>query len=354
LDLLALALSGKKGLSRGGFEKVIKMCDSMIDVLKKEQVDDDSKKEYCAAQLDKADDKKKTTERSIEDETQALATAEEGISTLTEEIKALEAGITELDKSVIAATEQRKDEHEEYKELMAADGAAKELLGFAKNRLNKFYNPKLYVAPPKVELSTEERIASNFGDAPATTAPGGIAGTGIAVLAQISTHYGHRDAPAPPPETWDAYATKSQESQGVIAMIDLLIRDLEKEMTEADTEEKNSQNEYEDMMSDSAEKRKTDSKSLSDKVAAKADLEADIEARKEKKAAAGKELMATLEFIQSLHTECDWLLQYYDVRKEARAGEIDSLTKAKAILSGADFSFMQTKEHGMLRGTSSV
>merc|ERR1711862_299714 len=32
---------------------------------------------------------------------------------------------------------------------------------------------------------------------------------------------------------------------------------------------------------------------------------------------------------------------YFDVRKEARAGEIDSLGKAKAILSGADFSLIQ-------------
>ena len=29
---------------------------------------------------------------------------------------------------------------------MSNDGAAKEVLGFAKNRLNKFYNPKLYKA----------------------------------------------------------------------------------------------------------------------------------------------------------------------------------------------------------------
>jgi len=47
--------------------------------------------------------------------------------------------------------------------------------------------------------------------------------------------------------------------------------------------------------------------------------------------------MATHEVISSLHAECDWLLQYFDVRKDARAGEVDSLGKAKAILSGADF-----------------
>ncbi len=39
---------------------------------------------------------------------------------------------------------------------------------------------------------------------------------------------------------------------------------------------------------------------------------------------------------------CDWLLKYYDVRKEARASEIDALGKAKAVLSGADYSLLQT------------
>lgn len=52
-----------------------------------------------------------------------------------EEIAALEAGIKALDKAVAEATEQRKDENAEYKSLMSSNGAAKELLAFAKNRL---------------------------------------------------------------------------------------------------------------------------------------------------------------------------------------------------------------------------
>merc|ERR1719473_2108074 len=101
-------------------------------------------------------------------------------------------------------------------------------------------------------------------------------------------------------------------------------------------------------MKDSAEKRTTDSKTLTDKEAAKAATEKELEAHKESKASATKELAATLQYIASLHAECDWLLQYFDVRKEARTGEIDSLTKAKAVLSGADFSFMQAKAHTFL------
>merc|ERR1719359_15098 len=115
------------------------MIDEMVVTLKKEQVDDDNKKEYCEMELDLADDKKKGLERAISDNEKAIAEAEEGIATLTEELKALEDGIKALDKSVAEATEQRKEENADYTELMASDAAAKELLGFAKNRLNKFY-----------------------------------------------------------------------------------------------------------------------------------------------------------------------------------------------------------------------
>merc|ERR1719401_2352260 len=124
-------------------------------------------------------------------------------------------------------------------------------------------------------------------------------------------------------------------------MMDLLIADLDKEMTEAETEEKDAQADYETTMRDSAEKRTKDSKLLGEKESTKADLEADLETHTEDKASTAKELMATMKYIQSLHNECDWLLQYFDVRKQARTDEIDSLEKAKAVLSGADFSLLQ-------------
>merc|ERR1719440_1874573 len=110
-------------------------------------------------------------------------------------------------------------------------------------------------------------------------------------------------------------------------------------MTEAQTQEKDSQADYEAAMSDSAAKRAQDAKTLTEKRATKAELEADLEAHTAAKGAASSELMATGEYIASLHAECDWLVQHYDVRKEARAAEADSLGKAKAILAGADFSF---------------
>jgi chromosome segregation ATPase len=202
LDFIALAIQGKKI----GFDKVIKMIDDMVATLKTEQTDDDNKKEYCAKQLDQSDDTKKSLEKSISDLEATIADTNEAIATLQDEIKALTASIAALDKAVAEATEQRKEENEDFTELMASDSAAKELLGFAKNRLNKFYNPKLYKAPPKRVLSEEDRITVSMGGTLApTAAPGGIAGTGIAAFADVSENV----KPPPPPEAPGAYKKKS-------------------------------------------------------------------------------------------------------------------------------------------------
>merc|ERR1711933_184350 len=170
----------------------------------------------------------------------------------------------------------------------------------------------------------------------------------MGAFVQVSSQALRKDAPAPPLETWGAYATKSEENTGVIAMLDLLSKELEKEMTEATTEEKDAQADYEQLMSDAALKRTTDSKSLAQKVSAKADTEAELQEHSERKTATTGELMATEKYDASLHAECDWLLQYFDVRKEAREGEVDSLKKAKAVLSGADYSLAQTRSHRFL------
>mmetsp|Transcript_7244 Transcript_7244/g.18075 ORF Transcript_7244/g.18075 Transcript_7244/m.18075 type:complete len:737 (-) Transcript_7244:101-2311(-) len=339
LDLISLALKGKKI----GFEKVIAMIDDMVSNLKREQIDDDAKKEYCNQQFDESDDKRKGLELSISNSETAIEEMEGSISTLAEEVAALEAGIKALDKSVAEATELRKEENADYKDLMTSDATAKQVLEWAKNRLNKFYQPKLYKAPPKRELTEAERISTSMGGTPlATEAAGGIAGTGIgAALVQVSAHRQHGNAAPPPPETFGPYQKKSQESGGVIAMIDLLIKDLDKEMTEAGVMEKDAQAEYEKVMAESAAKRAADSKSITEKTSTKANTEEALQAEKDSKADAGKELMITMKFIKSLHSECDWLVQYYDVRKSARASEIEALGNAKAVLSGADYAFLQ-------------
>merc|ERR1711920_1142227 len=151
LDLLALALKGKKV----GFDRVIQMIDTMVANLKTEQGEDDSLKEYCIAGFDKADDKKKALENDISDSETAISEMDSAIAELTEQIAQLEAGVKALDKSVSEATSLRQGENADFKQLVSDDSTAKKFVAFAKNRLNQFYNPKLYKAPPKRELTAE-------------------------------------------------------------------------------------------------------------------------------------------------------------------------------------------------------
>merc|ERR1719152_224901 len=95
-------------------------------------------------------------------------------------------------------------------------------------------------------------------------------------------------------------------------------------------------------MADSSDKRAQDSKAITDKEGAKADTEAELQDNTESKKSKQIEAMETAKYIGGLHEECDWLLQNFDARKAARTGEIDALGKAKAVLSGADYSLVQT------------
>merc|ERR1719379_3250052 len=183
LDLIALALKGKKV----DFGKVLSMIDEMVVLLGKEQATDDEKKAYCEAELDKAEDEQKELEHAIDDLEKGMEEATESIDTLAAEIEALQKGIVDLDKSVAEATEQRKAEHAENTETLANNNAAKDLIAIAKNRMQKFYNPKLFKPAPKRELTAEERISVNLGGTVApTNAPGGIAGTGVTALVEVS------------------------------------------------------------------------------------------------------------------------------------------------------------------------
>merc|ERR1719291_702172 len=320
----------------------------MVVLLGEEQKGDDDKKAFCEAELDKAEDKLKGLNIKISDLEKALEEANGQIATLTDEIAALEKGIKDLDKEVADATQMRKEEHAENEETVANDSAAKQLLEIAKNRLAKFYTPKLYKAAPKTELSAENRVVVSMGGTVAPTpAPGGIAGTGVTALVDIAVH--DKVAPPPPPETWDAYTKKGEEHTGVVEMLNMLKADLDKEIAETQVNEKEGQAEYETFMADSAAKRANDTKSIAMKEAAKADLGAEIQKMTEEKGNTMKEAMATAEYIKDLHLECDWLITNFQARKDARAGEVESLKSAKAVLSGADYSLLGKSSKRNLR-----
>mmetsp|Transcript_1998 Transcript_1998/g.4508 ORF Transcript_1998/g.4508 Transcript_1998/m.4508 type:complete len:691 (+) Transcript_1998:62-2134(+) len=325
MDLLQLALRGQAP----GFAPVLKMIDKMKALLQKEQKDDDSKKAYCQKKIDETEDELKAVTRKISDIKTVINEKQDGLQGINNEIAALQASIKELDEQVAEQTDLRKKLHEQTVQTLAENNAAKNLIDVAKNRLAKFYSPKLYKPAPQRVLEEDDQIVVNMGGtAPPTAAPGGIANTGITALTQERQE----------PQADLGYKKKADESGGVIAMLNMLQADLNKQITEMETQEAEAQKDYEAFMQDSSEKRALDAKSITDKEGMKASLEEELQADMTEERSAKADQRATQEELGSLHGECDWLLQQFDLRKTARAEEVDALSKAKAVLSGADFS----------------
>merc|ERR1719359_2389003 len=245
----------------------------MVALLKKEQEDDETEKEYCEAEFEKSEDKNGELSRKIKALATEISETEDALAGLKDDIATLTQGIADLDKSVVEATATRKTEHKEFVQTASENNAALQLLGVAKNQLNKFYNPTLYKAPERRELTEEERIYVNSGGADprdaeeAETARTTIAGTGVSALLQGRG----QGPPPPPPMAVEAY--KKQDSSGPVALLDRLTNDLKMEMQEDDMEEKEAQKDYEETMKQSAKKRATDSKTIVEKEQQKAEGE---------------------------------------------------------------------------------
>jgi len=304
--LMLLALS--QGVH--GFEKVVGMVDGMVGVLEGEQVQDDKQDVWCLDELDKAAAEIKATEVDIGELGAAIDESRDSIASTASEIEALKAGLVELDKSVAEATEQRKKEHDEYIDSAAMNQAAVELLGMAKNRLNKFYNPTLYKEPEKEE---EEDF-----------------------FAQVAV----RANPGPPPEMPGEYK-KSESSSGVINMISEMINDVEDDMAEAKRDEEEAQKDYEEDMNDAATKRSDDSKLMVTKEGEKAEKTTKLEETKESKRTKKQQLEVMEDKQDNLHKTCDFLLAEYAKLKEERTKEEEGLKASKAVLSGAKMGFLQ-------------
>merc|ERR1719161_3235758 len=102
-----------------------------------------------------------------------------------------------MDKAVAEATEQRKEEHGEFITFQTQNSAA----------------PQLIPGTSIVAMQTQ-------------------------LYAQLN-EYTTDDAsaaPPPPPATWDAYQKKDGKSNGVIALMDMLLKELQDGITEAENE----------------------------------------------------------------------------------------------------------------------
>merc|ERR1719235_330243 len=150
------------------------------------------------------------------------------------------------------------------------------------------------------------------------------------------------EAPPPPPPTWsEPYGGSPGESNGIQAILQMIVDDIDKDISTAQAEEDESQSEFDAYKSDTEDTISglEDIKNgYEDEIG---DKEGDIEVAKGERSDKKKILDDTMAYLKTIAPSCDYMAVNFELRKENRAEEIEGLAEAKAALQGGSFSFLQ-------------
>jgi len=288
----ALAILAKTDV----MHKVKEAIDNMVVQLKKQQLDEVHKKDFCTEELYQ-------NERQTTQKYELKSDLETKIADLTSQIQELTDGIqaaaSEVSSNQIAmkqAAEDRQKQNKEFQMTVTDQQATQAILQKALDRLKEFYVKK---------------------------------GTGLVQTSESTKTL------APPPGLSKGYK-KSGGSNTVMQMIGGIISESKIVEKDAHEDEQAAQTAYEQFNKDSNDSNTKLNKEITIKLAQKAMAEEDL-------AAANADLMANhanleklSELAGNLHYQCDFTLKNFASRQAARSQEMDALNQAKAILSGAN------------------
>jgi hypothetical protein len=286
------------------FGPVIKAIDKMIVLLQSEMDKDLEIKETCEK------DRMVNTRNAIVD-SREIDEMTDLVNEMVAKIKKCEERIAELiaeykktEEELKKATRMREDEHAAWMKTDKDDKEAAETVMSAKEVLEEFYKENDLVLVQKQPVT------------------GMKAG----------------EAPPPPPPTWEApYGGKTGEAMGIVAIMEMVYEDIEKDRADAKADEDKSQAEYDAFKKDSEEhmeelmsEKEDTEKEMGDAEVMKTDTE---KVRLTKKA----DLDSVLTTIHDINPNCEYFMVNYVMRYKNRHIEIDGLQKAKAILEGGSF-----------------
>merc|ERR1719240_1621802 len=271
------------------FAKVKENIDTLIAELKTDQADEVKTKDFCIKELQQNDMQTAEKTNTKEDLKALIADLETAKGTLTEEIAALKAEIATTYTEMKKAAELRVSQNKEFQMTVTDQVATQKILTKALDRLNEFYAKKSF-------LQRSSRTAQ----------PG---------------------------------YKKNAASSSVLTMIQNIIEESKEVAADALTAVNEAMAAYDSYMKDSNAAIETMSKS----IVTKSEELATVDERKAKADGDLKstemDLLKLAEYKMNLHTQCDFVMKYFDIRQQKRAEEIEALQQAKAIFSGANFGF---------------
>jgi len=275
------------------FAKVKEAIDKMVAELKQQQADEVDRHDWCIEGLNKNNrsleagyDKKESLQAKIADLEKTLDTLEKSLEDSAHEV-------AETKVQMKRASEIREAEHKDFQQTVTDQRLTQMALNKAHARMSKVYE---LLQRRAAQASTEDSL----------------------------------EAPA----EFGAYE-KNAGGGRVLRMLEEVIADSKKAEADAMRAEQESQASYEEFMKDSNKVITQRAKEMSDMKGAKASAEESLVMAQSD---IGHTVTALEDLHQagaSLHSSCDFVLKNFDARQAARAAEMDALSEAKAILSGA-------------------
>jgi chromosome segregation ATPase len=296
--LMALASAAPKSV-KGAFDPIIKAIEKMVTQLQKEEDTDLDIKQTC--EKDRMDDTRlaAVTSREIDDNTDLITKLTAEIAECEKQIEELQAEHKKTKEALAAAQKMRNEENAEWKQTDNDDKLAAETVKSAKDVLTKWYKENSFLQQPVTDMAAGE-------------------------------------APPPPPPT-DFGGAKTGESQGIVAIMEMVYEDIVKDRNDAKADEDASQKEFDNFKKDSEDNMKALKKEeqATDKRMGAAETNK-VQTEKQRTTAKGK-LDGVLSKISDINPNCEYYMVNYPMRTKNRQIEIDGLNKAKAILEGGTF-----------------
>jgi len=280
------------------FRGVKKKIIELVTALQREDAEEKKKKVRCETTATKH-------EAELEDRTDKMELLTALIERKKQMIEVLSGGIDEI-KTLMADTKKqnedmeklRKEERKVFQTGTQERALALKVVKQAKVVLQKFYDSKDATAAALVQKQ-------------------------------------HQDAPKP--ETWDKKSSRrSSESNVVLAMLEKIQEDIQREQRASETAEKEAQAEFEKHQNNAAKEFDLRMEEITEKSARRAKTSVQLETSKEDEGALADELGAVNSKIQALEEDCGEFLHSYDDRSKARAFEISQLKDAHDIFSGSN------------------
>lgn len=282
------------GARTRAFDEVKQMLDKTLAQLKKQQQTDYADKESCKTDITKTENEIDDISNDKEDLTVKKTGIEDSIAGLTKQRATLHDEIAAIQASMKDAKKLRATESALYQEELDDQHLTIRLLESAMHRLQEFYVPK---QASFIQLHSHNQVQQTRSEHKDLQIPGGH----------------------------------------VLGLLREVITDAEVDLVKIESVEKEKLKDYEEFMQVSKSsdfEKQISAADLDQQIAAAKSERSDTEQALTLNAQSSDEAIKKLE---SYHKSCDFLLKNYEVRKSARAQEMDAINNAKAILSGASF-----------------